>query len=98
VVGVICEAAIRHRAFGRGMVLDHAELPSAMWTRLASHFDVTLEPEDIARMQQVAQFHAKRPYEPYEPGNEPAPGSATLRLLADRWVDPWYRQLQEDDE
>jgi len=48
-------------------------------------------------MHAVAGFHAKRPYEPYDAARDVGrqPISTHLRELAERWVDPWYRQLEE---
>jgi len=96
VLGAICEAAVQHQGIGRGMLVDYADLPSAAWPEIAAHFGMTIADDDLTRMRAVAGFHAKRPYEPFDAGRDVGgqPISPHLRELAERWVDPWYRQLE----
>jgi len=96
VLGAICEAAVEHHSIGRGMLVDYADLPSAAWPEISSHFGMTIADDDLARMHAVAGFHAKRPYEPYDARRDVGrqPIAPHLRELAERWVDPWYRQLE----
>jgi len=97
VLGAICEAAVQHHSIGRGILVDCADLPSAAWPQIASHFGMAVGDDDLTRMRAVAGFHAKRPYEPYDAARDVGrqPISTHLRELAERWVDPWYRQLEE---
>ena len=96
VLSAICNSAVRHHARGRGMFVNYTELPSAVWTRLGAHFDMTLSVDDIACMQEVTTRHAKRPYEPYDAEPDVVHGSIPphLRELAARWVGPSYAELE----
>jgi len=57
---------------------------------------VTCTPDDLDRMQEVAWFHGKRPYEPFEPDSATKwqAASAQLRELAQQWLDPLHEQLE----
>jgi hypothetical protein len=96
VLGAICEAAVSHRVLGRGMLVNYADLPAAVSTSIAAHFDIGLDDGDLARMHAVTQRHAKRPYERYDDEHDVGrqPAAAHLSRLAEQWVDPWYQQLE----
>jgi hypothetical protein len=68
---------------GGGLVLDHAELPKALWTRLPVHFGLALDGDAIARMQAVARRHSKRPSEPFSLAQDVGrTGAAAFRTVA----------------
>ncbi len=68
------------------LVLDHADMPTAIIERLCPHFDVTADP---GRMLAAATADAKRPGERHDPGRERAERPLTAAVLeAARTVTP----------
>ncbi|CDO86029.1 hypothetical protein AWC29_28740 [Mycobacterium triplex] len=92
-LGAMLEAAADDPA-GR-LVLDHAELPEAVWTRAAPHFGLETTPAAIDRMAEQSRFYSKDPTpRPFTGGAaEYRPVSDTIRRAAERFAGPGYRAL-----
>jgi hypothetical protein len=58
--GAFCDAASRLDP-ARGRLLDYAELPEAIWTKVAPHFRLAVDDARRGRMQQAARADAKAP-------------------------------------
>jgi hypothetical protein len=65
VTGGFLEAAGAFRNDPRGLFVDHAQLPDAVWGPMARHFGVRFNDEEITRMRERARFDAKTPAEIY---------------------------------
>ena len=82
-------AAFAHRALmahpdGKGLIVDHRELPDALWTRILPHFGLHADAEAVALMRAVAGRHSKRPAEIFAPDRDPnRGGAAPFRPVAD---------------
>jgi hypothetical protein len=91
-LGTMFEAA-EHNSAGR-LVIDHADLPHAAWTRAAPHFGLETSPAEIDRMTEQAGFYSKEPTpRPFDGTAEDRPVSDTVRLAAQRFAEPGYRAL-----
>lgn len=64
------EAALRHRADPRGLLVNYRELPKAVFTRIAPHFGFEPTPEDRSLMSATAEQDAKNPDRRFEPDAE----------------------------
>lgn len=69
-------AAAQADACGGGLMLDYAELPGAIWTRLAAHFGLRLDGHAVERMQAVSGRHSKRPAEVFSMAQDPGRGGS----------------------
>ena len=80
-----------------GLFLDYPQLPEAVWNRLAPHFHIEFDEEELALLRQSAQFNAKAPQLYFEADSEQkCEGvSPAVRELTARILDPLYRRLQE---
>jgi hypothetical protein len=79
VLGSLLEAA---RGSG-ALAVDHRELPAAIWSRVVPHFSIPLADEDIARMLQESQFHAKDPRRArFDPAADRRPIPPEIRAAA----------------
>jgi hypothetical protein len=77
--------------------VDHAELPAAIWQRVAPHFGIEIDAAGIERMTEQARFYSK--------DAEPQPFSADqvhrrpvtddMREAARRFAEPGYRTLAD---
>ena len=57
-LGSMVEAAVAADPVGR-LCIDHAELPDAVWQRVAPHFGLEVDAAAIARMTDEARFYSK---------------------------------------
>jgi hypothetical protein len=96
VLASIYGAAVEHVPALGGMLLPYHRLPDAVWTWLLAYFGIEHSSSDSARLQQTAQFNAKDPGQPFTGDREDKQRAASkeLRALADRWVKPYYQQLE----
>lgn len=87
------QAMARHPG---GMLLHYRELPAALETRLASHFQLDLSPADQAAFRACASRDAKYPQQAFQDDRaaKQAAADATLHALAARWLDTPYAQLE----
>jgi hypothetical protein len=97
VLGKICEAALGFRSDPLGRFVNYSELPEALWTTIGSHFGMALPAADIAAMRQKAQFNAKVPQVRFESDSQEKRNGASAHAatLAERWMIPAYRGLEE---
>jgi hypothetical protein len=99
-IGRICECAcLGLQGAGidaTGMPVNYAQLPGAVWGDIARHFGVSFTSDEIRQMRGVALFHAKRPRQRFEADeeNKLREASDSVRDAAERWVSPYYRELE----
>jgi hypothetical protein len=95
VIGRICECAAQGMG-ERGMLVNYAQLPEAMWGNIARRFGVGFSADEIARMQAVALHDAKLPRQRFEADGESKrlEVSGAARAAAARWMSPHFDELE----
>ena len=80
---------------GRRLCVDHADLPAAVWQRVAPHFGLEVDAAAIERMTEQSRFYSKDPApQPFsEAGSEDRPVTEAMREAAERFAEPGYRAL-----
>jgi len=93
-LGAMLEAAATDPA-GR-LSIDYADLPGAVWQRVAPHFGLDVDGAAIERMVEESRFYSK------DPSPRAFDGVASKRLMtpsirdaAQRFAEPGYRALAE---
>jgi hypothetical protein len=80
---------------GRRICVDHADLPAAVWDRVAAHFGIDIDDAAIERMIEQSRFYSKdfdaQPFSGDLPEHRPLTDEMTdaARLFAE----PGYRML-----
>lgn len=92
----ICQAAADYVERDPGLLLNYHELPDAIWSRLPAHLGVRYSAAEQQHMQQAALLDAKNPVLPFNDDRalKQQIASASLRDLAERWLQPVYQQLE----
>ncbi|HUH72006.1 MAG TPA: hypothetical protein VLZ05_25970 [Mycobacterium sp.] len=92
-LGAMLEAAATDPA--RRLCIDHADLPAAVWTRVAAHFGLETGPTAIERMIEESRFYSKDPARRVFAGDTPQrhPLTDAIREAARRFAEPGYRTL-----
>ena len=93
VLGVMLDAAATDP--GRRLLIDYADLPGAVWQRVAPHFGLDADAAAIERMIEESRFYSKDPAPRVFTGDVPERRSATdvMREAAQRFAEPGYRAL-----
>lgn len=92
-LGAMLEAAATDPA--RRLCVDHADLPDAVWQRVAPHFGLATDPAAIARMIDGSRFYSKDPAGRVFAGDlaERRPVTDEMREAVRRFTEPGYRTL-----
>ncbi len=79
----------------RRLCIDHAELPNAVWQRVAPHFGIEIDAPAIERMTEQSRFYSKAGEAQQFSGDDPErrPVTDEIRDAAQRFAEPGYRQL-----
>jgi hypothetical protein len=90
----LCESARAGMDAG-GLMVNYTQLPEAVWGGIAQHFGVAFSPDEMGKMQDLAQFHAKRPRQRFEADGESKrlEVSGAVREAAAKWIWPHYEEL-----
>jgi hypothetical protein len=80
---------------GRRICVDHADLPAAVWDRVAAHFGIDIDAAAIDRMTEQSQYYSK------ESGSQPFAGDLSehrpvtdeMADAARQFAEPGYRML-----
>ena len=93
----ICHAALEHHGQAPGLLIEYRELPNAVPDRLAAHFGLDCDGDDVARMREVARFDAKRPDLPCSDDSAAKRRAASPHMheLAETMLAPVYAQLEK---
>jgi hypothetical protein len=93
VLGAMLEAAAADSAWR--LCIDHAELPAAVWQRVAPHFGLETDATAIDRMTAESRFYAKDPRPRVFTGDSPErrPVTDAMREAGARFAEPGYRAL-----
>jgi hypothetical protein len=77
------------------LLIDYADLPAAVWQRVAPHFGLEADAAAIDRMVEQSRFYSKdsasRVFTGDVPGRRPA--TDEMRAAAERFAEPGYRAL-----
>jgi hypothetical protein len=95
-LGAMLEAAVATDPTGR-LCVDHAELPDAIWQRVAPHFGLDADDTDVARMIEESRYYSKDSVPRVFDGD--APGRAVteeIRQAARQVAEHGYRSLASD--
>lgn len=89
--------AVLARAASSEELVNHAELPDAIWDRIAARFELPLPPHAIAAMQASAQYNPRLPGQRHVDDRAAKQSAADddLRKLASQWLVPGFRRLEE---
>jgi hypothetical protein len=93
-LGAMLEAASTTDPAGR-LCIDHADLPAAVWQRVAPHFGLDADAPAVARMTEESQFYAKDSATRVFTGDALEQRSVTdaMRAAAEHFAGPGYRTL-----
>ncbi len=92
-LGAMLEAAATDTA--RRLCIDHADLPDAVWERVAPHFGLDADAAVIGRMIDESRFYSKDPASRVFNGDIPErrPLTDEMKQAAARFAEPGYRAL-----
>jgi hypothetical protein len=93
-LGMMLEAAATDPA--QRLAIDYADLPSAVWQRVAPHFGLELDAAAIARMTAESRLSAKDSEPRLFTGDAQYPPSDEIAEAARRFAEPGYRALSSD--
>ena len=93
-LGAMLEGASSDPA--RRVCIDHADLPAAVWDRVAPHLGLEVDPAAIDRMADESRFYAKDPATRVFTGDAPErrPMTDAMRQAAQRFAEPSYLALK----
>ena len=96
-LGAMLEAAAPDPA-GR-ICIDHADLPDAVWQRVAPHFGLEADPAAIERMVEESRFYTKDVAPRVFAGDAPEqrPLTDAMRETVERFAGPGYRTLKTSE-
>jgi hypothetical protein len=96
-LGAMLEAAATDPA--QRLAIDHADLPAAVWERVAPHFGLEADPAGIERMIEESRFYSKDSAPRVFDGDAPEhrPMTDAMREAAQRFAEPGYRALASHD-
>ena len=89
VLAAFGRAALDAHPSGNGLILDHTELPAALWTKVLPHFGLSANQVAVEAMWAVSQHHSKAPGTAFAPERDPnRAGAAPFRAVIDAIVGP----------
>jgi hypothetical protein len=93
-LGAMLEAAAIDPA--RRLCIDHADLPAAVWNRVAPHLRLETDAAAIRRMIDESRFYSKDPAPRLFSGDAPErrPVTDAMREAAQRFAEAGYRALR----
>jgi hypothetical protein len=93
-LGAMLEAAAATDPTGR-LCVDHAELPDAVWQRVAPHFGLDADDAAVARMTEESRFYSKDPAARVFTGDAGERRAVTeeIRQAVRQFAEPGYRLL-----
>jgi len=93
-LGAMLQAAATDPA--QRLAIDYADLPAAVWQRVAPHFGLEIDPAAIPRMTAESRLYAKDSEPRIFTGDAPRPLTEEMRDAARRFAEPGYRALTSD--
>ncbi|HEX3405958.1 MAG TPA: aspartyl beta-hydroxylase [Caulobacteraceae bacterium] len=95
-LAAICEGAEQAFGAGGGLVVNYAELPAGLWTRILPHFGVRPSAADLAAMAAAAGRDAKQPASAFTPdaGAKQAAATEEVRTAVAGRLESVYSRLE----
>jgi hypothetical protein len=80
------------------LLVDYADLPAAVWQRIAPHFGLEVDAETTERMIELSRFYSKDSESRVFTGDAPEhrPINDGMRDAVQRFAEPAYRALAAD--
>jgi len=77
--------------------VDYADLPGAVWQRVAPHFGIEVDSVAIERMAEQSRYYSKdaEPQQFSAEQSEARPITEEMTETVERFAGPGYRQLAE---
>jgi len=98
VIALACSAVLSFDAgqIAGGLLINHRDLPGAIWKKLTGFLGLELPDSDLAIMREAATFSGKNPSIKYTDDSDQKKRAAHdgLRALADQWLAGPYQQLE----
>lgn len=96
VIGGILALGVKHCEQAGGLPVNYAELPGAVWARLAKALGVTDEPATLSGLCAVLSQDAKRPGHGFDADSsqKQSRASQALRAAIEAHAMPHYRKLE----
>ena len=95
VLARVCDAALQHHQSGGGRLINYTQLPDALWTSIAEHFEVELSSSERDALRNAAKIDAKNPSLLFEPdARRRRSPSEAARRAAEQWLGPVYARLE----
>lgn len=95
-LGSIFEAMLKHFDPETTLLINYTELPVAVTARIAPHFKLALDADELQLMEAASARDAKSPSQSFTPdsANKKLEASDHMRAMAERWMLPHYLQLE----
>ncbi len=79
-----------------GLFVNYQDLPFLALPKILAHFGIDSSAEELAQMQQQAQFHAKQPREKFSPDSarKQREASEAARHFSEMMLKPLYQQME----
>lgn len=96
VLAVICEAAAHHHPGGGGRLVNYAELPEALLSKVLPHFGVTPTDDETTAIRAAGARDAKTPSRDFAPDGAAKHREAgdDVRAICDQRLGEIYRRLE----
>jgi hypothetical protein len=96
-LGAILDAMVKHFDPANTLLINYAELPASVLTRIAPHFRIDLDADDVAALNVASSRDAKNPATSFasDGAGKQREADGHTRAMAERWMAPYYRQLEE---
>jgi hypothetical protein len=95
VLGMIYDAGLRYHEPPQSILLNYNELPEAISTKVASHFDLQFAEGAAAKGNEQLEFDPKTGMK-FSPDSvqKQSEATASIRAAAEHWIRPAYEQLE----
>jgi len=80
-----------------GLLINYNELPEALETHIAGHFNLHLGHAESSAVKAVSINDSKRPYQPFKADStsKQADVNDTVKAISNRWLDAPYTRLEQ---
>lgn len=96
-LGAILQAMVSHFDPATTLLINYSELPASVLTRIAPHFGMALDADEVAALDTAATRDAKNPAMTFasDSASKRREADDHTRDMAARWMLPHFRQLEE---
>ncbi len=92
----ICREVLTHQNSPRSLFVNYQDMPHVALPKILQHFGIDAGADELAKMRQKTQFHAKQSKEKFAPDGQRKQRDATevARHFSDQLLRPLYQQLE----